>query len=150
MNSQTFRKAKPQWLFVVLGVYDLLLAAGGFYSGIRMLRGVDGLFSTFPPEWIGKLPFESWAPIGYIAMFFALGNTVAALFCLTSLHRQGSVLSLVLGILLAAGMATQIIVFKDIYLATMEFLFVAFFQMLFSMVLLSRRRFVATATEHVR
>lgn len=138
-----------RWSFLALEVYDILLAVGALWYGLRMLKGIGLIFSFFPPEWVDKLPFESWTPIGAIALFFAVGNAVAAALCLLA-RRNRALASLGMGILLMIGMIAQIIILGEAYMATGQFLLVALIQIIFSLVLMIRRRFVATATEHAR
>ena len=58
----------------LLGVFDLLLFAGATWFGILMLTATRG-FETYPAEWLGKMPFASWLPIGMLAIaVFGLGN----------------------------------------------------------------------------
>lgn len=146
-EQQSPQTYKPQRLFLLVGIYDILLAAGALWSALQMLLGTAALFSDFPTTWYGKLPFESWAPIGFLALFFAAGNAAAAVLCLLSRQKR-AVASLVMGVLLTAGMTAQILVLGEEYLATIEFSLLAILQIILSAALLSRQRFVAAATEH--
>lgn len=148
MNHSVSSSQKTRWSYLVLAIYNILLVAGALWSGLPMFTSNSGVYAALPPEWNGKLPFDSWAAIGCIAMFFALGNAVAAVLCVTK--RRHALPSLLMGLLLAAGMALQIVLLNEMYLATGEFLLAAFIQIMFSAVLLIRHRFVATATEHAR
>jgi hypothetical protein len=150
MTVQTLHKSRIHWPYLLLALYDLLLAAGALYGSILMLSGTGELFSSFPTAWVGKLPFGSWTPIGCIALFFALGNASAAILCLTARRRRGAMLSVILGILLAVGMVVQILVLGETYLATGQFLLAAFLQIIVSLTLVLRHRFVAPATEQAQ
>ena len=41
----------------ILNIFNLLSSLGAFYLGIEMILG-RGSFDTWPPEWIGKIPFS--------------------------------------------------------------------------------------------
>lgn len=57
-----------------ISVYNLLLAFGAFYIGAAMFLGKGG-FREFPQEWIGRMPFSSWASIALFGILvFGAGN----------------------------------------------------------------------------
>ncbi|WP_455661321.1 hypothetical protein [Pradoshia sp.] len=61
-------------------LYNLTLSLGAFYLGISMFLGKGG-FDTFPPEWIGTLPFTNWASLGLFGILvFGLGNAFASIY----------------------------------------------------------------------
>jgi len=55
-----------------VNLYSLVLSLGAFYLGLSML---GGSFETFPPEWIGKIPFTNWASLALFGIIvFGIGN----------------------------------------------------------------------------
>lgn len=89
---------------IVLGLYDLLLAGFAIWGGTLMVSSVQ-VFSEYPPEWAGKLPFDSWLPYGLIAIVvFGLGNLAAAILCFTAGIRLAAIWSEILSVLLCAIM----------------------------------------------
>ena len=118
---------------VLLGVYNLICSAGAIFYGSMMI-GLTGEFAEYPKEWIGKLPFESWVPIGlYAVVVFGLGNLIAAI--LTILKKRGAwILSSGLGLLLLGSMIAQGLILQEWYLPTGEFMLVGFVQLLLSIV----------------
>lgn len=60
-------------------LYNLLLSLGAFYLGVSMILGRG--FETFPPEWVGKIPFQSWMDIALFGMIiFGIGNAIASIY----------------------------------------------------------------------
>lgn len=60
--------------------YNSLLSLGAFYLGGFMLAG-RGVFDTFPPEWKGVMPFNSWASLALFGIIvFGIGNAAAAIY----------------------------------------------------------------------
>jgi hypothetical protein len=87
---------------IVTGLYDLLLAGFAIWGGVLMISAVQ-VFSEFPAEWVGKLPFDSWQPVGIVGIVvFGLSNIAAALHCFTKRTRTAAILSAILACLLIA------------------------------------------------
>ena len=54
--------------------YNLLLALGAFYMGTSILLG-EGIFGEFPPEWTGRMPFNSWESLALFGIVvFGVGT----------------------------------------------------------------------------
>ncbi len=134
MTTQTIKRSRSNVLPIGLGVLNLLLAAGAAWGGILMLRGVGEIFAEFPMEWLGRLPFDSWTPIGCIALFFALGNALAGVLVLGGKGKPW-LLSFLMGALLVLCVAGQVVVLREWYLAMLEFLAAAVLQMVLSAIL---------------
>lgn len=64
----------------LLAIYNLILSIGAIQTGILMIQSNSGVFTEFPNEWIGKIPFDNWVIPGIIVfMIFGLGNLAAAI-----------------------------------------------------------------------
>jgi hypothetical protein len=120
---------KKNVISICLGIYDLILSAGAIFYGILMIGSVGG-FSVYPKEWTAVLPFRGWTEIGIIAAGFGLGNIISAIYCFKKGTAVSGQLSVVMGILLSAGMVMQVIVLGEWYLATAEFLAAGILQMI--------------------
>jgi heme/copper-type cytochrome/quinol oxidase subunit 3 len=113
----------------ILGIYDLVLAAGAIYTGILMLRSDSGVFLTFPKEWLLKVPFDSWAAPGVIVIIlFGLGNIAAAAFAFIKKKKEWMV-SGVMGLTLLISLILQIAVLGETYLATVEGIIISVIQL---------------------
>ncbi|MFT5873592.1 MAG: hypothetical protein ACI8WT_002539 [Clostridium sp.] len=122
----------------LLGFYDLILALGAIYMGISMISSSRGVFTEFPKEWLFKVPFESWVIPGIIAIaLFGIGNIIAAIFSFKKGNNKSWVMSAIMGGIFFISLATQIIILREIYLATVEFL-------IFSIIQLSLCRYIFT------
>ena len=84
----------------ILNSYNLLLSLGAFYLGLSMLLG-RGVFDTFPPEWIGKLPFNSWASLALFGMIiFGVGNAFASIWGFIKKEKIIFIMTFTMGALL--------------------------------------------------
>lgn len=64
----------------LLAVYNIVLSIGAIQTGILMIQSNSGVFTEYPKEWIGKIPFNNWVVPGVIVfMIFGLGNLAAAI-----------------------------------------------------------------------
>lgn len=62
----------------ILNFFHLFLSFGAFYVGVSMFLK-RGVFATFPQEWIGKIPFNSWASLALFGIIiFGIGNAIAS------------------------------------------------------------------------
>jgi len=114
----------------LLGIYDMMLAAGAIYIGIIMLNTSNELFSVFPEEWLTKVPFKSFVVPGFIAIvLFGFGNIIAAIFSLKKSNKKYWVASAIMGGLLLVSLITQVIVLGEWYMATVEFLLLSIGQL---------------------
>jgi hypothetical protein len=113
----------------LLGIFDLILALGAIYTGIMMM-GSKTLFTEFPPEWIHKVPFESWFAPGIIAIVvFGLGNIMAAYFSFKKNSKHPWLLSAFMGGIFFTSMIFQVIILGEWYLVTLEFLVFSIIQL---------------------
>ena len=125
----------------LLGLYDLLLAGGSVDTGILMINSDYGVFSVYPSEWIGRLPFNSWMIPGIIFIFlFGMGNMIASL--ASFLNESGSnwILSCVMGVFLLLSFMIQMIALNDCYMATVQFMILSVMQILISFHVYTCRR----------
>lgn len=114
----------------LLGIYDMMLAAGAIYIGIIMLNTSNELFSVFPEEWLTRVPFKSFVVPGFIAIvLFGFGNIIAAIFSLKKNNKKYWVASAIMGGLLFISLITQVIVLRESYMATVEFLLLSIGQL---------------------
>lgn len=112
----------------LLGLFDLLLFAGATWFGILMLTAARD-FDTYPAEWLGRMPFTSWLPIGMLAIaVFGLGNLLAAVFTIEGHDRRSALCSAVLGALLILGITAQYLAVGAMYLPGAEFILLGFLQ----------------------
>ena len=127
---------------VILGSYDLFLAIGAIYPGIKMVSGLwfDG---EWPKEWIGRVPFTSWFWPGVIAIvLFGLGNLFSAYY---SIYKKEKFYlpSLFMGLIFLLSFISSIFILGESYLATGMFIIAAIIQIILSLiVLISCRKYV--------
>lgn len=117
----------------LLGIYDVILAIGATYTGYLMIRSNSGIFTTFPKEWLDKVPFDNWATLGFIVvLLFGLGNMIASI---TSIIRESGtawVVSGIMGTIFLLCMIAQIIVLDEVYLASLYFIAFSLLQLALS------------------
>lgn len=112
---------------VVLGCYDLILAAGAIYTGSKMALGLFWA-GEFPKEWLGKVPFTSWFVPGIIAItVYGLGNLIATYFSF-SRKKKGWIASIVMGIFFFLSLLLSIKVLGEVYLPTGMFIILSLMQ----------------------
>lgn len=115
-------------LKTISNLYNLLLSLGAFYSGMMMLLGT-GSFASFPQEWLGKVPFNNWIIVAFFTiLLFGIGNAVASLYGFMKRENQVFIITIIMGSLFFLCIVTQIILLKEWYLATVEFLFLSVIQ----------------------
>lgn len=123
---------------IILGLYNLLLAGFAIWGGILMISAVQ-VFSEYPPEWQGVLPFDSWLPYGLIALVvFGLGNLAAAVFCFAASSRLAAICSEILGALLCLIMLGVFLITGQTYLPGSMILIAGALQLVLSILLLAR------------
>lgn len=118
----------------ILGYYDLLLAIGAIYNGIKM---VSGSFwnGEFPDIWLGRVPFTSWILPGVIAIvLYGVGNLLAAYFSFSK-KSKGWILSGIMGIVFLISLLISIVILGDIYLPTVIFIILALMQILITAII---------------
>lgn len=119
--------------YIVLGVYDLLMAAGAIIIGIQMIMSKSGIFTEYPQEWLSKLPFHSWVAPGFIAiLLFGAGNLLSGFLSLKNSFHMSWLLSALEGVLLLICVIAQIKILGEWYLASAEFFAVGMIQLLLS------------------
>lgn len=123
----------------VLGIYNLLLAGFAIWDGILMVSATQ-VFSSYPSDWLGKLPFDSWMPYGVIAIVvFGLGNLLAAMLCLVNKLRIAAIWSGILGILLCAIMLGTFVITGHTYMPGNMMLIAGALQLVLSVLMLASK-----------
>lgn len=118
----------------ILGCYDLFLAIGAIYNGIKM---VSGSFwnGEFPDIWLGRVPFTSWLLPGVIAIvLYGVGNLIAAYFSFSK-KSKGWILSGIMGIVFLVSLLISIVILGDMYLAIVIFIILALMQILITAII---------------
>ena len=114
---------------LLLGIYEFILSIGAVYIG--MMISSKGVFDEFPVEWIDKLPFRSWNPLGIIAILvFGAGNFLSALFVFLRLKTKLLRMSALMGILFLVCVITQRFILGEWYLATSQLLILSIIQVI--------------------
>ncbi len=114
----------------LLGIYDLLLAAGAIFTGILMIQSSYGVFSQYPKEWLSKLPFESWILPGIMAiLIFGLGNIISALLIFRKNGNTSWRISALMGGIFLISIVAQRLVLGEWYMATVQFLILSIIQL---------------------
>lgn len=119
--------------FIVLGIYDLFLAFAAILCGVLMLNSSYGIFSSYPSEWLSILPFKSWFLPGIITIvIFGAGNIIASLCSFRHSGNRSWFVSAIMGGIMLISLVVQVIILKEYYLATFEFLLVSILQLMLS------------------
>lgn len=106
---------------ILMGAYDLFLAAGAFITGVLMVASKSGIFAEYPAEWLTKLPFHGWVVPGFAAIIlFGIGNLVSGLLSIKKSFTLSWFPSAVAGSLLIIFVIAQIIILDEWYLASVE------------------------------
>lgn len=114
----------------LLGVYNLFLASGAIYIGVKMVNSNRGSFIEYPKEWLSKVPFESWVIPGIIAIvLFGLGNVIAAIFSFRKANNRSWLVSGLMGGILCICLIAQVIILGQWYLATVEIMILSLIQL---------------------
>ena len=116
---------------IVLITYDLFLALGAIYQGVRM---VLGRYGEYPPEWLDRVPFTNWIIPGIIAIiFYGLGNLLVGVFTFIK-GNKGIAISFIMGVIFLVSLLISIRVLGDVYLATGEFIILSIIQIVLSII----------------
>jgi hypothetical protein len=117
----------------LLGIYDLFLSIGAFIMGIMMLQSSYGVFREYPRDWLARIPFHSWVIPGIITIvIFGVGNMISAIFCMKKSSYTSWLMSIIMGMLLFTSIMLQILIIKELYLATVQFFLFSMLQLLLS------------------
>ncbi|WP_134341224.1 hypothetical protein [Filobacillus milosensis] len=123
--------------------YNLLLSLAAFYTGINILTGT-GVFSEFPQEWVGKIPFNSWESIAIFGiLIFGFGNAIAAIYGFIKKGRKIFIMTLIMGVLFLSCMVLQIILLDEVFLATVQFILASSLQLFLGLVGLVKTRLIS-------
>ncbi len=129
-----------QYHFILLGVYDLLLAVAAVFCGTLMINSSYGIFSNYPSEWILILPFKNWIIPGILTIaIFGIGNIIAAFFCFRRKNNSSWFFSALMGGIFLTLLIMQVLLIGEYYLATIEFLIFSILQLILSGYALIRR-----------
>lgn len=113
----------------ILGIYDLILAAGAIWIGAMMISK-NGMFTEYPNEWLTVLPFNSWVVPGIIGIvLFGLGNIIAAIQSFKKTGYRVWLTSTVMSGILLIGLTLQVIILGEVFLATIEFFILGIIQL---------------------
>lgn len=114
--------------------YNLLLALGAFYLGIQMILA-RGAFDSWPPEWIGKLPFTSWASLALFGMIvFGIGNAFSSIWGFIKKDQKVFLMTFTMGALFFFCTVISTILVGEWYLPTSGFLLFSTIQLLLGLV----------------
>jgi hypothetical protein len=114
----------------LLGIYDLLLAAGAIFTGIMMIQSNYGVFTQYPKEWLSILPFESWFLPGILAiLIFGLGNIISALVVFRKSSNTSWKMSALMGVIFFMSIVAQRLILGEWYMATVQFLILSIIQL---------------------
>ncbi|MBU3155469.1 hypothetical protein [Clostridium estertheticum] len=114
----------------LLGFYDLIMALGAIYIGVMMISSSGGIFTQYPKEWLSKVPFDNWIVPGIITIvLFGMGNIIAAILSFKKGNGKFWVTSAIMGGLLFLSIIIQVIVLREWYMATVEFLILSIIQL---------------------
>jgi len=117
----------------ILNLYNLLLSLGAFYLGIDMILGKS--FDTWPPEWIGKIPFTSWVSLGLFGIIvFGIGNGIASTYGFIKKDNKIFLITITMGVLFFSCTALSRILLGEWYLPTSGFLLFSTIQILLGLV----------------
>ncbi|HCX62056.1 hypothetical protein [Sedimentibacter sp.] len=118
---------------ILLRMYDLLLSLTFIIIGVLMISSRYGIFAEeFPKEFLSVLPFDSWFIPGIISIIvFGIGNIIAFIFSFLKKDNPHS-LSLIMGSILFICMVLQVIILREWYLATVQFIVLSIVQIALS------------------
>ncbi|WP_163972010.1 hypothetical protein [Oceanobacillus halotolerans] len=119
-------------LKTISNLYQLLLAIGALYVGILMFLG-SGVFATFPPEWIGTMPFTNWSSLAIVGIIiFGIGNAFVSTYGFITkkgTHKTFFLLTITMGLLLFLSALTPVLLVGEWYLPTALFWLLSFIQL---------------------
>ena len=117
----------------LLGIYNLFLALGAIFVGVMMISSSNGIFIEYPNEWLSKVPFVSWLIPGIIAIvLFGLGNIIASIFSFRKKNNKSWFVSAIMGGIFFISIVVQVIILREWYMATVQFLILSLIQICLS------------------
>jgi len=112
----------------LIGLFNMILAAGAIFSGFMMLLGSE-IFYSYPSDWLDKMPVTSWVFIGFVViLIFGIGNGFAAVYSFKKHENKSYIFTIMMGLLLLISLALQVFILKEWYLATIELLILSTIQ----------------------
>ncbi|MDQ0228222.1 hypothetical protein [Metabacillus niabensis] len=130
MNLERKQVVLKNGFVTLIIILNLLLSLGAIMIGIMMLLK-KGVFASFPNEWTTYVPFNNWIILAlFLIILFGIGNAFASLNGLLKKERKLYNLTMIMSILLMLSTVIQVIVLKEWFLATVEFLFIGLIQIL--------------------
>ena len=109
----------------ILNSFNLLLSLGAFYLGFSM---ISGIYDTFPQEWIGKIPFNSWSSLALFGMIvFGIGNGIAAIYGFI-MKDKVFIMTFTMGVVFFFTTVISTKLVGEWYLITSQFLLVSIIQ----------------------
>ncbi|TAA71712.1 hypothetical protein [Planococcus salinarum] len=118
----------------IVSFYCLLLSLGAFFLGTTILLG-DGMFADFPPEWVGVMPFTSWASLALFGMIvFGVGNAVTGIYGLRKNDNMVFVLAILLGAVCFLCASLPIILLGEWYLPIVQLFLASAIQILLGII----------------
>lgn len=109
--------------------YNLLLALGAFYMGTSILLS-EGIFGEFPPEWTGRMPFNSWESLALFGIVvFGVGNAAIAVMGFVKNTKPVFWLTAMMGALLFAASVMPAVLVGEWYLPTVQLLAIGILQL---------------------
>ncbi|QKY71572.1 hypothetical protein Len3610_02630 [Lentibacillus sp. CBA3610] len=118
---------------MMLGIYDLFLATGAIWIGVKMVKSSSGIFVEYPDRWASRLPFDSWVMPGILAIvIFGLGNIIAAVFSFKKRHNSSWYASTIMGAIFLISLIFQVIIIEKSYIVTNPFLAMSVIQLCLS------------------
>ena len=110
-------------------LYHLLLSLGAFYTGGLMFLG-GGAFDTWPQEWIGKLPFNSWGSVALFGILvFGVGNLFAFIYGIFKKDTKVFLITIMMGALFFICTILSRMLLGEWYLPTGQFLIASIVQL---------------------
>ncbi|MET3683464.1 hypothetical protein ABID56_001559 [Alkalibacillus flavidus] len=125
----------------ISNVYNLLLSLGAFYLGVTMLSG-EGVFETFPPEWVGRMPFNSWESLAFSGMIiFGIGNAVIAFYGFIKKDHKLFILTFIWGLLLFLSAIMPIMLIGEWYLPALQIWLLSLMQLILGFIGIVSKKF---------
>lgn len=114
----------------ILNSYNLVLSLGAFYLGVSMFLG-KGAFDTFPQEWLGVLPFDSWSVLALFGMIvFGIGNGISSIYGFIKKDKKIFTMTFTMGALFFLCTVIPTILLGEWYLPTSAFFVLSLIQIL--------------------
>ena len=111
-----------------LNIYNLFLSLGAFYVGVPMFLGL-GEFDTFPQEWVGEVPFNSWASLALFGVaVFGIGNAIASIYGFIKKDQKIFTMTFAMGLLFFFTTVISTVLVGEWYMPTGIFLILSIIQ----------------------